>query len=301
MTMEHGESRLRQLGDADLAEMQSTLHRIFRERHPDMEDIALPSQVVSPVEQLTAIEKATVPADLTQALETRLPTQTSRLTIATFRDQLSEGFRARGQEIALPEPSPEIVEVYNILTGEGYDVAPIAYVDGKNKEVRIGVFETVARPDYTDGTQMYYSPRKDPLAGVLLQGREGKKIAVPDFVRHVPVNSRFAVSWDEIHNYVVPEAIKTTSHLAQQLKKGGITLDIPNLADFRSAGQEHEDKLVANSWEWVQDSARFGRRLLAGGRAYGGLVAVLGWLSGRRFGCFAFRLQAVSPSQPLPR
>ncbi len=248
----------------------------------------------------THSEAVEQPTDLTQAPETRLPIQASRLTIATFHDQLSEGFRARGQEIALPEPSPEIVEVYNILASEGYDVAPIAYVDGKRKEVRIGVLETAKRPDYTDGTQMYYSPRKDPLSDILLRGREGNKIAVPDFVKHVPTNSRFAVSWDEIHNYVVPEAIKTTPHLADQLTKGGIVFDIPDLADFRSAGQTHKDKLVATSWEWVQDSARFGYRHIAGGRGDGSLEAVDVWPSDDHDGFIAFRLQAVSPSQKLP-
>lgn len=254
------------------------------------------------VEQVTAVREATVPANLTQASETRLPAQASRLTIATFRDQLIEGLKSHGQEIALPETyiSPEIVEVYNILAGEGYDVAPIAHVDGKRKEVRIGVFETVARPDYTDGTQMYYNPRKDPLTDILVRGREGNKIAVPNFVKHVPFNSRFAVSWGEIKKYVAPEARKTTPHLAEQLAKGGITFDIPDLADFRSAGQTHEQKLVANSWEWVQDSAWFGPHLIAGSRGGGGLKAVGGWPSGDHDDGIAFRLQAVSRPQQLP-
>lgn len=238
-----------------------------------------------------------VPEELT---ETRLPAQVSRFTTATFHDYLIENLKSRGQEITLPEPSQEIVEVYNILALEGYDVAPIAYVDKKRKEVRIGVFETVARPDYTNGTQMYYSPRKDPLTDILAGGRRGNKIAVPDFVEHVPVNSRFAVSWGEVHNHVVPEAIKTTPHLAQQLTKGGIVFDIPNLADFRAAGQTHN--LVADSWEWVQDSAGFGnRRLVGGGRDFGSLGAVGDWRPGDRVGDFAFRFQAVSPSQKLPR
>lgn len=226
-----------------------------------------------------------------------------KLTTATFHDYLMENRESRREEIALPETyiSPEIVEVYNMLAGEGYDVAPIAYVDGKRKEVRIGVFETVARPDYTDGTQMYYSPRRDPLTDILVKGRERNRIAVPSFVEHVPVNSRFAVSWDEINKYVVPEAIKTTPHLAQQLTKGGIILDIPDRADFRSAGQTYEDKLVANSWEWVQDKARFGSRHIAGSRGHGGLRAVGDWQSGGHDDGIGFRFQAVSRPQPLPR
>lgn len=237
--------------------------------------------------------------------ETRLPTQVSRLTTATFHDYLIEDLKSRGQEIALPKPSAEIVEVFNILAGEGYEVAPIAYVDGKRKEVRMGVFETVARPDYTDGTQMYYAKpdggTNDPLADILVRGRKGNRIAVPPFVKHVPTNSRFAVSWDEIHNYVGPETIKTTPHLAQQLEKGGITFDIPDLADFRSAGQTHEKALVANSWEWVQECARFGDHHIVGHRDSGGLEAVAAWPSDRRVDDIAFRFQAVSRPQPLPR
>lgn len=245
------------------------------------------------------------PANLAPAPETRLLIQASRLSTATFHDYLIEYLKSRGQEIALPKPSAEIVEVYNILAGEGYEVAPIAHVDGKKREVRMGVFEIVARPDYTDGTQMYYAKpdggTNDPLAGILLRGREGNRIAVPDRVRHVPIESRFAVSWDEINNYVGLEAIKTTPNLAQQLTKGGITLDIPNRADFRSAGQTHEQALVANSWEWVQESAGFGVRHLVGHRDNGGLRAVDGWLSGNRLDYIAFRFQAVSRPQQLPR
>ncbi|MEK7617245.1 MAG: hypothetical protein AAB414_04265 [Patescibacteria group bacterium] len=228
----------------------------------------------------------------------------TKLTVETFRDRLTEDLKSIGREINLPEPSPEIVEVYNILAGEGYEVVPIAYVDGRKKEVRIGVFETVARPDYTDGSQMYYSGGRDPLAGILTRGRTEtpeipQRIAHP--YRNVPLDSRFAVSWDEIHNYVIPEAIQTTSHLAEQLTKGGISFDIPNRDDFRSAGKRHEDQLVANSWEWVLDDARFGSRRLVGYRGRGGLEAVDVWPSGHHGDDVGFRVQAVSHSQELPR
>lgn len=252
------------------------------------------------------LKREAEPVTTLETPETKLPAQASKHTIATFHDYLIEDLKSRGQEIAIPEPSAVIVEVYNILAGEGYEVAPIAYVDGKRKKVRFGVFESVARPDYTNGTQMYYAKpdggTNDPLADILVRGREKNEIAVPDYVRHVPGNSRFAVSWDEINKCIAPEAIKTTSHLAEQLTKGGIILDVPDLADFRSAGQGHADKLVAtNSWEWVKDSAGlFGGHRVAGRRGGGGPPAVLDWRPIDHFGYVAFRLQAVSPSQKLP-
>lgn len=43
--MEHGESQLKKLGDADLAKIISGVHDAFKKRHPDMADIALPGQV----------------------------------------------------------------------------------------------------------------------------------------------------------------------------------------------------------------------------------------------------------------
>lgn len=255
---------------------------------------------ISPTTEIPSSEAVaqTPPIDLTQASETRLPAEVGRLSVATFHDYLITDLKSHGQEIALPKPSAEIVEVYNILASEGYEVAPIAHVDGKRQKVRIGVFETVARPDYTDGSQMYYTPRRDPLAGILERGRTEKLQGIAYW--EVPAGSRFAVSWDEIRNYVVPEAIKLTPHLAEQLTEGGIVLDIPDRNDFRSAGQTHERALVANSWEWVQDSAGFGRRCIVGSRVYGGLEADDDLSSDDRDGDVAFRFQAVSRSQPLP-
>lgn len=218
-------------------------------------------------------------------------------------EKLIEGLRVRGQEIAPPDPSPEIVEVYNILAGEGYEVAPIVHIDGKRKEVRFGVFETTKRPIYTDGSQMYYSPRRDPLADILVEIRRRNKFIFPNFVKHVPTNSRFALSLDEINTCVVPEAIITTPHLAEQLTKGGIVLGIPDQADFLPASQTHN--LEAYRWEWVQGKLGFGNgvQCIVGGRDDDVYIlsAIYGWYSGFRLDSLGFRLQAVSPPQQLPR
>lgn len=229
-------------------------------------------------------------------------------TRLTFHDYLSEDLKTRGQEITLPEPSQAIVEVHNILAGSGFDVAPVVYVDRKKGEATFGVLETVVRPNYTDGTQMYYSnpdedPHEDPLAQILERGRTGRqqRIAVPDWVSHVPVKSRFGVSWDEIHNFVAPEVIGILPHLEKQVVESGIVFRVPTKAEFQSAGERYPHLGGANSWEWLYDKAGFDDRLFGGRRGSGGLRAVYVWRSVSHFDNVGFRLQAVSPSRKLPR
>lgn len=225
-------------------------------------------------------------------------------TRETFHDYLNEGLKTRGQEIALPGPSQAIVEVHNILVGSGFYVAPVVYVDRENREATFGVLETVVRPDYTDGTQMYYgTPGEDPLAQILERGRTGQqqRIAVPDWVRHVPTKSRFAVSWDEIHIFVAPEVVNANPHLEEQVKKSGIVFRVPTKAEFQFSGERYPHFGGANSWEWLYDTAWFGYRLVGGRRDRGGLGVVDGWPSGYRDGLVGFRLQAVSLSQKLPQ
>lgn len=213
--------------------------------------------------------------------------------------------QTRTQELVLPEPSPVLIEVHRMLTDSGFTVAPTVYVDKQKGEVTHGLIETVVRPDYTDGTQMYYSnPDEDPLAGILEKGRTGqqKRIAVPDWARHVPTKSRFAVSWDEVHNFVAPEVVNTTPHLKEQVTKSGIVFRVPTKSDFQSAGKDYPHLGGANTWEWLYDKARFhGGRLIGGDRDDGGLGAVYGWPPGAHGDDLGFCLQVVSRPQKLPR
>ncbi len=232
---------------------------------------------------------------------TNMAVGTPELTISTFHNYLNEEIKARGQKVTTPEPSQAIVIVHNILAGSGFDVAPVVYVDRKKREVTYGVLEIVVRPDYTDGTQMYYSnPDEDPLAQILERGRTGRehRIAVSDCVRHVPTKSRFAVSWVGIHNFVVPEVIDTISHLKEQVTQSGIVFRVPTEAEFASAAERYSYFVDANSQEWFYDSARFGFRragVYGDGRAY-----VIAWPPGSHHDNVGFRLQAVSPPQKLP-
>lgn len=207
------------------------------------------------------------------------------------------------QELALPEPSAEIREVERILTENGFDVALIAYVDREKGEVVHAVIETVARPDYTDDTQMYYPDpdrKKDPLAHILEEGRESGQIVVPDWVKNVPLPSRFAVSWREVHGFVVKKATETVPGLAEVVERGNIVLRVPTKAEFQLAGKTYPG-FVADSEEWLYDEARFGSRLVGGSRGSGGVGAVHGWPSNVHVGDIAFRLQWSSPSQKIPR
>lgn len=227
----------------------------------------------------------------------------SVFTRKTFHDYLGEELNTCGQEIVLPEPLQAIVEVHNILAGNGFDVAPVVYVDRKKGEAIFGVLETVVRPDFTDGIQMYYSnPDADPLAKILERGRTGLqyRIDVPDWVRHVPVKSRFALSWDEIDTFVAPEVVNIIPYLKEQVTKSGIVLRVPTKTEFQSFGERYHHFGDANSWEWLYDKARFGSRLVGGDRAYGGLGAVLDWPSDFHDDGIGFRLLASSLPQKLP-
>lgn len=161
-------------------------------------------------------------------------------------------------------------------------------------------------PEYTDGTQMYYPTldggTNDPLAEILKRGREDndRKIAETDWTRHVPHNSRFGVSWDEIDRYVVPGVAKKNPALAYQMAKGGIVLHVPTKAEFRAAGKEYPHFGQSNTWKWAYDEAGFGRRLIVGRRDHGGLRAVSSWLSDGHYGRIGFHLQGKSPPQKLP-
>lgn len=265
---------------------------------------------------LAAEERANgVPETLAVSQQAVTPTESSAetpesvkrvsvFTRETFYNYLHEELKAAGQKITLPEPLQAIVEVHNILARNNFNAAPVIYVDRKKRKVTYGVIETVVRPDYTDGTQMYYSnPDEDPLAQILGKGRTGcrQRIAVPDWARHIPTKSRFAVSWDEIHNFIVPEVIDTMPQLKEEITKGGIVLRVPTKSEFQSAGRRYPHFGNANSWEWLYDSAGLGSRLFGGHRDLGGLGAVDDWGPGGHFDDVAFRLQAVSPSQELPR
>lgn len=253
-------------------------------------------------ETLAVAQQATTLTE-PSAVTSQEPVQkVSVFTRETFSNYLHEGLKARGQEIALPEPSQAIVEVYNILADNGFDVAPDVYVDRKKGKATYGVIETVVRPDYTKGTQMYYSnPDEDPLARILEKGRTERRIADPDWVGNVPTKSRFALSWDEIHCFVACMVVKTIPCLQEQITKGGIVLRVPASPEFQSAGVRYPHFSNANTSEWLYDNTRSGDHLIGGSRDNGGLLANPIWPRDYHGGYIGFRLRAASPSQKLPR
>ncbi len=210
-----------------------------------------------------------------------------------------------GQEITLPEPSPALIEVHRILTDSGFTVAPIAYVDREKGEVTHAIIETVVRPDYTDGTEMYYkNPDEDPLAQILERvrtRRHAQGVAVPHWERRVPSKSRFGLSWDEIHGFVVPEVVKTVHHLKETIRNRGIAFRVPTKAEYQFAGESYPLG-AGDNIEWLYDRApAFVGDWLRSGRCASGFTVDHGWLPETHSVSFGFRLQAVSRPQKLPR
>ena len=66
MAMNYSERELRRLGDNDLAKMQAVIHGVFKQRHPDMKDIALPVQAKAAREAAKTLEAPTPKVDLRQ-------------------------------------------------------------------------------------------------------------------------------------------------------------------------------------------------------------------------------------------
>lgn len=66
MAMNRSERELRRLGDNDLAKMQAVIRGVFKQRHPDMKDIAFPVQAKPAREAAKALETSAPKADLRQ-------------------------------------------------------------------------------------------------------------------------------------------------------------------------------------------------------------------------------------------
>ena len=185
------------------------------------------------------------------------------------------------------------------MVKSGFKVDPVVYIDRKKGEATYGVLETVARPNHPD--QMHYGdPDKDPLAQILERGRREKRIAVLDGLRDVPAKSRSDVSWDETHNFVVPEVINTIPDLKELVTKSGIVFRVPTRREFLSAGEKYSHFWNVDSWEWLYDDGSFDDWLFGDYRnIVGGGFKIDNWPSNSRAPHISFRLLAVSPPQKL--
>ena len=120
--------------------------------------------------------------------------------------------------------------------------------------------------------------------------RNGGKIAVPDWCRHIPSTSRFGVSHDEITKCIVPEFATMAQIEAEQAS-------VPPYTTFNFRGNiAHPEWGQTNTWEWFANSFGGDSRLFGGGSDYGGLAYVYFDWSDYHRDDVAFRLRVVSPS-----
>lgn len=155
------------------------------------------------------------------------------------------------------------------------------------------ILDVSSRPDYDDGKQMYRD--SNGLGEILEDLRDQGKIHVPDCYQHVPRNSRFAVSADEIgggRGFVVKAVTSVLGlHPDEQVTT-------PPYAVFNYIGNlAHPEFGQANTREWFADSFEYGSHLYGGASGFGGLSDVHGWLSVDRYVRIGFRLQVSFPSK----
>jgi len=224
--------------------------------------------------------------------ETSIPNPSSEL-----RDVLT---RAKEQGITVFDPHflPR-VELKQEDEYPGWKIKPENWYWEQIRKGRIGedapkldgvwvLFDKTPKPNYTDGTQMY---ENDPFAQILERGRKDGRIQVPDFVKHVPQNSRFAVSSDELYQYVYPEIAKLLGIDPTQVRSS-------KEIEFNVLGNLHYPYLGETStWEWLHDKFEDDHRLDGGGSGLGGLANVHRSWSDDRHDDLGFRPLVVFPSK----
>lgn len=158
------------------------------------------------------------------------------------------------------------------------------------------LLDITRRPNYNKGRQMYPdTPRfKDLLADLRDKGSNGG-ILIPDFYKHVPKDSRFAISADEIDGSGNVIAGAVSEKLALQEGEEITTLPYSTFVYAGNLSYPHFGQ--ANTSEWLRNKFGHGYRLHGGGSDRGGLSYVGRWPSDVRFDSLGFRLQARFPSQ----
>lgn len=155
------------------------------------------------------------------------------------------------------------------------------------------LLDVTRRPNYDNGRQMY--PDTPRFREVLASLRGLGRIEVPDKYRHVPMDSRFAISADEIDDRsgVVAKTVADTLGL----EAGQVTT--PLCSTFNYIGNlAHPELGLVNTVEWFRNNfGRGGHRLYGGNFGSGGLSNVNLWPSDDRDDGLGFRLQVSSPSK----
>lgn len=195
--------------------------------------------------------------------------------------RLSEGSQYPGLTVS---PSPWFYrQIREGRIAEGADLLPGQWI----------ILDVSRRPNYHDGKQM--DPDSSGLGDILADLRDQGKIQVSGYYRHVPRNSRFAVSADEIDGESGFVAKAVASVLSLQLEEQVAT---PLYVVFNYIGNlAHSEFGQVNTWERFADSFGHGRRLLGGHSDYGGLASADRWQSGYHDDDVGFRLQISFPAE----
>lgn len=144
------------------------------------------------------------------------------------------------------------------------------------------------KPDYDSGRQQY---QNDPLAPILTDLRREGKIEVPSSYKYVPETSRFATSYEEISDYVIPAVTNFLNVEREQVR-------MPCEIEFNVLGNLHHPEWgQTTTWERFGDIFGGDCRLIGGGSDGGGLALVRYRWSGYRVDCVGFRLLVEFPSK----
>jgi hypothetical protein len=138
-----------------------------------------------------------------------------------------------------------------------------------------------SKPDYADGRQMY---KDDPLAPALEELRKKGVIGKSDDKPSIPIDSRFKLSWAELH------APEMRQKIAEILKTDPDRISLPRAIEWNVIGNIHHPEWgETNTWEWFEESYESSDRLDGGSSGSGGLSLVVSDDAGNRFGGIGFR------------
>ncbi|MBI4039867.1 hypothetical protein HY389_00745 [Candidatus Daviesbacteria bacterium] len=154
------------------------------------------------------------------------------------------------------------------------------------------LFDITKRPNYQNGRQMY--PDMPRFKEMLANLREQDQIKGLGSYKHVPKDSRFAVSADEIDGSeaVVAKAVAGILDLKEE------QITTPLYSTFNYIGNLAYPHLgQADTSEGFRNKFGYGYRLCGGDSDDGGLSYVDYCLSVDRSGTIGFRLQVSSPSR----
>lgn len=103
------------------------------------------------------------------------------------------------------------------------------------------------KPNYDGGRQLY---KNDAFGNILGRLRKERKIKVSRGLRHIPENSRFGISPDELTSHVLPA-------IAEMLEVDSNQVRLPKEIEFNVIGnRSYPEWGNTNTAEWMQVISR---------------------------------------------